>query len=114
TANKKKAEWLNNSRRIFVFLLPCNSFTLIPVIYDIYAGKIGKTHGDRNDNSPAPIAINIPTINIVSTSIPPIPIPHFVDISISHKYFLPSYISAYTIHLHCKSLIQMRLSLATF
>src|SRR5699024_10527520 len=48
---------------------PCNSFTLIPVIYDKYAGKIGRTQGERNDNAPAPNAKIIPTNKNVSVLI---------------------------------------------
>src|SRR5699024_1491990 len=72
TPKRKMRERLNNVRLILAFCSPCNSFTLTPVIYDIYAGKIGSTHGDRNESAPAPIANNIPTTSIVSPSIPPI------------------------------------------
>ena len=72
TPSKKKKEWLNNLPLIFTSLLFCKSLTLIPVMYDRYAGKIGKTQGDRKDNAPAPIAKMIPVNNIVSLSIIPI------------------------------------------
>src|SRR5699024_2396349 len=75
TASRKKREWFNSCLRILEFLLPCNSLTLIPVIYDMYAGKIGSTQGDKKDSAPAPTASNMPAINIVSASIPPILIP---------------------------------------
>src|SRR5690625_3955101 len=80
TPSKKKTEWLSNLLLIWPFFFPSNSLTLTPVMYDKYAGKIGSTHGDKNDNAPAPNDKSIQTISIVSASIPPIMTPSFYDI----------------------------------
>src|SRR5699024_4069371 len=74
---KKKKQCASNVPRILPCFAPCNSFTLIPVIYDKYAGNIGSTQGDKKDNAPAPNANTIPTNKNVSVSIPPIVTPSF-------------------------------------
>src|SRR5699024_11873522 len=69
TPNKKKKECCKSVFRTCFVCCPCNSFTLIPVIYDKYAGKIGRSQGERNDNAPAPNAKIIPTNKNVSVLI---------------------------------------------
>lgn len=52
---------------------------LVPVIYIIYTGIIGRIHGEKKDRNPAPNAIGIETSPKVISKppnmfIPPIPI----------------------------------------
>src|SRR5699024_1005543 len=78
TPSKKKKACCNKVLLILFVASPCNSFTLIPVIYDKYAGNIGNTHGDKNDNAPAANDNSTPTNHIVSALIAPKIIPSFL------------------------------------
>src|SRR5699024_365697 len=82
TPSKKKKACCNKVLLIFFVASPCNSFTLIPVIYDKYARNIGNTHGDKNDKAPAPNDNNTPTNNIVSALIAPKTIPSSPSINL--------------------------------
>ena len=43
----------------FIFFFSTNSFNELPVIYEIYPGIKGKTHGDKKLIIPAPNATKI-------------------------------------------------------